>query len=173
QRLHKQHGLPPRFRQRLLHEENTLDDAVTLASVMERHAVHEDTTLSDAVTPDAVIHLQVLVLEFSEAGDVQRSGLGEAAEHAMLDEVESLLQLPMDPDAVTGEPNHTPLMVASGNGHVDVVRLLLEAGAEMEALAADGSTALMWAALEGHDSVVRLLLEARAEMDVRDRGGWT
>ena len=30
QRLHQQHGLPPRFRQRLLHEGNTLDDAVKL-----------------------------------------------------------------------------------------------------------------------------------------------
>ena len=55
----------------------------------------------------------------------------------------------MDPDAVTGEPNHTPLMLASGNGHLDVVRLLLEAGAQKDALAIDGSTALMWAALEG------------------------
>ena len=56
-------------------------------------------------------------------------------------QVEALLQLPMDPDAVTGEPNHTPLMLASGNGHLDVVRLLLEAGAQKDAL--------MWAALEG------------------------
>ena len=74
---------------------------------------------------------------------------------------------------MTGEPNHTPLMVASGNGHVRVVQLLLEAGAQKEAVAADGSTPLMWAALEGRDSVVRLLLEAGAEMDVRDQGGWT
>ena len=27
QRLHQHHGLPPRFRQRLLHKGNTLDDA--------------------------------------------------------------------------------------------------------------------------------------------------
>ncbi|CAE7807683.1 Anks3 [Symbiodinium microadriaticum] len=119
------------------------------------------------------MHLQALVLEFSDASHVQRSELSNAAENDMVDEVESLLQLPMDPDAVTGEPNHTPLMVASGNGHVRVVQLLLEAGAQKEAVAADGSTPLMWAALEGRDSVVRLLLEAGAEMDVRDQGGWT
>ena len=86
QRLHEQHGLPPRFRQRLFHEENALDDAVTLASVMESQAVHEDTTLSDAVKPDAVMHLQALVLEFSDASHVQRSELSNAAENDMVDE---------------------------------------------------------------------------------------
>ena len=34
QRL-QQHGLPPRFRQRLLHEGNALDDAVMLDSLMD------------------------------------------------------------------------------------------------------------------------------------------
>ena len=34
QRL-QQHGLPPRFRQRLLHEGNNLDDAVMLDSLMD------------------------------------------------------------------------------------------------------------------------------------------
>ena len=41
-RLHQQHGLPPRFRQRLLHEGNALDDAVTLdslAAVMDPEVV--------------------------------------------------------------------------------------------------------------------------------------
>ena len=35
QRLHRQHGLPPRFRQRLLQEGSTLDDDVKLDSVMD------------------------------------------------------------------------------------------------------------------------------------------
>ena len=35
QRLHRQHGLPPRFRQRLLQEGQTLDDGVKLDSVMD------------------------------------------------------------------------------------------------------------------------------------------
>ena len=86
QRLHKQHGLPPRFRQRLLHAGNALEDAVILTSVMES-AGHEDTALSDSVKPDAVMNLQLLVLEFSEASDVQRTELGEAAGGAMVDEV--------------------------------------------------------------------------------------
>ena len=39
QRLHEQHGLPPRFRQRLLHEGKALDDAVRLDVAMDLQAV--------------------------------------------------------------------------------------------------------------------------------------
>ena len=47
QRLHQQNGLPPRFRQKLLHEGTVLDDAVKLASVMELQVLA-------ATSPDAV-----------------------------------------------------------------------------------------------------------------------
>ena len=39
QRLHQQHGLPPRFRQRLLHDGNPLDDDVQLDTEMDLQAV--------------------------------------------------------------------------------------------------------------------------------------
>ena len=39
QRLHLQHGLPPRFSQRLLHDGNPLDDAVQLDTAMDLQAV--------------------------------------------------------------------------------------------------------------------------------------
>ena len=58
QRLHQQHGLPPRFRQRLLHEGNALDDAVKLDSAMD---------------------LQVLIVSFSEVSEDQQYELIEAA----------------------------------------------------------------------------------------------
>ncbi|CAE7614757.1 kidins220b [Symbiodinium sp. CCMP2592] len=173
QRLYEQHGLPPRFRQRFLHEENTLEDAVTLASVMESQAGHGDATLSEAVNPDAVMDLRVLILEFSDVSHGQRIQLTDAARAGIVDEVESLLQLPMDPDAVLNEDLHTPLMHASGNGHVDVVRLLLEAGAQKDALDCDGTTALIWAAHDGRDAVVQVLLESGVQTDISDCIGWT
>ena len=86
QRLYEQHGLPPRFRQKLLHEANTLEDAVTLASVMESQAVHGDTTLSEAVNPDAVMDLRVLILEFSDVSHGQRIQLTDAARAGIVDE---------------------------------------------------------------------------------------
>eukprot|EP00439_Symbiodinium_sp_Y106_P059221 s2440_g8.t1 len=149
QRLHEQHRLPPRFRQRLLHEGKTLDDAVALDSAMD---------------------LQMLIIE---AWEDQRPELCEAARAGLVTEVEALLQLPMAPDAADDEFCMTSLMHASENGHVDVVQLLLEAGAEKDLRDIDGRTALMAAAYDGHAQVVQLLLEAGAQKDLSDNLGNT
>ena len=58
QRLHQQHGLPPRFRQRLLHEGNPLDDGVKLDTAMD---------------------LQAVILPLSETSELQQKELCQAA----------------------------------------------------------------------------------------------
>ena len=59
QRLHQQHGLPPRFRQRLLHEGNTLNDAVKLDSVMGLQVV---ASMASDTSESERTELQVLTL---------------------------------------------------------------------------------------------------------------
>ncbi len=54
----------------------------------------------------------------------------------------------------------TPLMVASYEGHLDIARLLIERGADMEAKDYDGKTALDWARGKGQTAVVACLEEA-------------
>lgn len=56
----------------------------------------------------------------------------------------------------------SPLHLAATSGAVGAVRLLLDAGLSVEAVAANGSTPLHWAAGGGHNDVVRVLLEAGA-----------
>ena len=53
--------------------------------------------------------------------------------------------------------------MASDRGELEVVRLLLEHGADVEAKKNDGKTALQEAADEGDDKVVKLLREHGAK----------
>ena len=57
--------------------------------------------------------------------------------------------------------------------HLEVVRLLLEAGADHNAAEANETTALMAAAFNGHLKVVRLLLEAGADQNAATQDGTT
>uniref|UniRef100_A0A8C7E3P3 Uncharacterized protein n=1 Tax=Naja naja TaxID=35670 RepID=A0A8C7E3P3_NAJNA len=66
-----------------------------------------------------------------------------------------VVELLLDHGASPGQAdrdNVTPLLVAACEGHVDVVELLLEAGAEVDQ---DGHIPLMLAAREGHTDAVR------------------
>ncbi|KAF3005617.1 hypothetical protein E8E13_002525 [Curvularia kusanoi] len=66
----------------------------------------------------------------------------------------------------------TALHWAAYHGNVEIVRLLLEAGADIEAETEDNGTALHIAAHEDHEDVVRLLLEEGASrcIEVEDCG---
>jgi ankyrin repeat protein len=67
----------------------------------------------------------------------------------------------------------TALMLACGEGHVDCVRALLEAGAPVEQARPDGNTALMLACLVGREHCVRALLEAGAAVEQAEQDGTT
>lgn len=53
---------------------------------------------------------------------------------------------------------NTPLMYACAGGHVDAVRVLLEAGANVEDHNENGHTPLMEAASAGHVSVAQVFI---------------
>ena len=65
------------------------------------------------------------------------------------------------------DKKETPLHVASRLGHVDIVRLLLEHGADAQAQDDDKRTPLLLASLNGHLEAARVLLEHGANTEVR------
>ena len=64
-----------------------------------------------------------------------------------------------------------PLICAAHEGHLEVVRLLLERGVNIDVIDEDGKTPLMHAAENGYLNVVEFLLEKRANYNLRDNNG--
>ena len=60
---------------------------------------------------------------------------------------------------VTTSTGWTPINTASSNGHIEVVKLLLEKGADITIASDSGWTPLNSASDNGHLAVVKLLLE--------------
>lgn len=68
--------------------------------------------------------------------------------------------------------SHTPLHLASRNGHKHVVEVLLAAGIDVNIITPSG-TALHEAALCGKESVVKILLEFGVDLSMTDSEGRT
>jgi ankyrin repeat protein len=60
----------------------------------------------------------------------------------------------------------TALIAASSEGHSEIVKLLIEAGADVYAQDLEGHTALWWAYQYGHTEVTKLLFEAGAGVNI-------
>ena len=67
----------------------------------------------------------------------------------------------------------TPLMFAAREGHVELARLLADAGAGIDAVAGDGKTALALAIFNGNYDVASLLVDRRADVNVADTQRFT
>ena len=91
------------------------------------------------------------------------SGLEEATDGIAL-----LLDGGADPNVVDNEGN-SPLNLAAGaGGNVGSVRLLLEAGADIDHAGKYGYTPLMQACISGNVDIVRVLVDAGADTSIRN-----
>ena len=76
-----------------------------------------------------------------------------------------------DPNAQDPQSGSTTLSIAALMGHTEVVALLLEHGAEVNAKSRDGGTPLHAAAFLGRVKTVKLLLEKGADITLRNNMG--
>ncbi len=80
--------------------------------------------------------------------------LYNAAKDGHVSEVKSLLARGVDPN----HPKCYPLHIASCNGHLKIVKALVEAGADTERRDAGGRSPVHWAAFWGHKEVLVYLI---------------
>ena len=60
---------------------------------------------------------------------------------------------------------------AAWNGHNDIEKMLIEAGADVNKQYNDGMTALYKAAENGHNDIAKILIEAGADVNIQDKDG--
>jgi hypothetical protein len=77
-------------------------------------------------------------------------------------EVERLLERGASPDAEGIDFIDRAIVVASSEGHRDIVALLVEHGADVNLRDSSGHTALYWARAKGYDDISQLLIQAGA-----------
>jgi len=111
-------------------------------------------------------HQVSTLLQASHRGmtEVVKAILGSHS--ASADKKEGFVDLPSDEGI-------TPLIAASSEGHSSIVPLLIDAGANVNAVDKDGTTALMAAAARGHIEAVEKLLAAKANTNAQNVDGHT
>lgn len=121
-------------------------------------------------------HEEMVALLLSQGADInaqteetQETALTLACCGGFLEVADFLIKAGADIEAGA----NTPLAEASQEGHIDLVRHLIEAGANIHATSATGDTPLMYAAENGHTDVVQVLLEAGASIEHEAEGGRT
>ena len=105
------------------------------------------------------------------SGTSRAAPIHDAAESGDLKKVQELLMTHPDWVDVLDEEGETPLLEAAEEGHLEVVLLLLERGANLNHQDRDGETALMEAAGESRVDCVNLLLRKGAGLGALDNDG--
>lgn len=111
---------------------------------------------------------------FVAVAPAAESLLHAAAQSGDLSQLQAALatgQIPVN--AKFGPEEITALTLAAANGHVEIVRLLLSKGADIDSRTKRLETPLFFASAKGQHKVVALLVDALAGMDLTDHEGRT
>jgi len=84
--------------------------------------------------------------------------------------VEQAGSVTFDGETIEGAP---PLWCAAAAGHLDIVKLLVKSGANVNSTTKTNSTPLRAACFDGHFEIVKYLVEHNADIEVANRHGHT
>jgi ankyrin repeat protein len=99
--------------------------------------------------------------------DKENTALGCASFYGQREIAKALIDAGAKVDDSAGQERITPLMWASQRGHVKLVKLLLDSGANPNQVDAGGSGPLHRAVFLGNSDIVRMLIERGANPSVR------
>ena len=107
-----------------------------------------------------------LLINYSKTEINQQNAFGESAlmMAAFMGRLDLVKRLINDKKAEFSHPGWTPLHYAATNGHLDIVRFLLDKGAYVDPESPNQTTALMMAVRGGHIHVVKELLDRGANL---------
>jgi hypothetical protein len=118
------------------------------------------------------IHLQPIMMNV-KLGRYGQTQLHHCAKNGRTTSVKRLLSIRnINVNVKDDVHGSTPLHYAAVNGHVEIARLLLQNGADVNVKSDDGFTPLHDAAFNGHVDILHLLVENGADLEAQDSDGW-
>ncbi|WP_035375423.1 ankyrin repeat domain-containing protein [Pseudoduganella violaceinigra] len=134
-----------------------------------RDPVRGETGLIVAMRYEAMKIARLLLAQPAIQPDLQAPNGNTALMMAAFKKNKPAVLLLLEKGAQVNRPGWTALHYAAAAGDLDIMKLLLERGAHVDAESPTGATPLMLAAQEGQEDAVSLLLDRGADATRKDR----
>jgi ankyrin repeat protein len=122
------------------------------------------------MTKTAFLTILVFLITLSVASS---ESIVEAAKKGDLQTVETILEKDPSQLDVTDQDVYTALHWASMRAHWDVVKYLIERGADLNVVGGDGGTPINWAVHHDNVEIIKLMVDRGAELNIRNKWGMT
>eukprot|EP00094_Tigriopus_californicus_P009181 TCALIF_08851-PA protein Name:"Similar to Ankrd17 Ankyrin repeat domain-containing protein 17 (Mus musculus)" AED:0.38 eAED:0.38 QI:0/0.53/0.37/0.75/1/1/16/0/2553 len=156
---------------------SALDEAAAALTRMRSDPPAEGRTLVEACTEGDIKKVQKLLHEgrvsVNDTTEEGESLLSLACSAGYFELAQVLIAMRANIEDRGMKGDCTPLMEAASAGHLDIVKLLINHGANVNAQSQSGNTPLMHACAGGHEAVVKALLDAGANVEDHNENGHT